>query len=308
MKTILLTGGSGMIGRRLTEMLMEKGYKVIWLSRERYVNAQIPRYRWDYPKNEIDRDALEQADVIIHLAGSNLGEGAWTRLKKQEIVESRVQTAKLLLETIQLMPKRPDAFISASAVGFYGMHSSDKIYTEEDQPARNDFLSRTCKKWEAAAAGFREELGVRTVVLRTAFVIARESEAFKKMMLPTRFGVGAPLGTGRQYMPWIHLEDLCLMYLKAVEDGTMQGIYNAVSPETVTNAGFMKSLAKEMKRPFFFPRIPAFLLRLIMGEAAGMVLEGSRISSRKILDTGYQFLYPTTGKAIQASLRDIVLS
>ncbi len=308
MKTILLTGGSGMIGRRLSEMLMEKGYSVIWLSRERHVNAKIPRYWWDYPKNEIDRDALEQADVIIHLAGSNLGEGAWTRRKKQEIVESRVQTAKLLLETIKLMSKRPEAFISASAVGFYGMHTSDKIYTEKDQPARNDFLSRTCKKWETAAFGFQEELGVRTVVIRTAFVIAKESEGFKKMLLPTRFGVGAPFGTGRQQMPWIHLEDLCRIYLKAVEDSTIHGVFNAASPEFITNAEFMKTLAKETKRPFFFPRIPAFLLRLFMGEAAGMILEGSRISSQKIIDTGYQFLYPTTGKAIQASLRDIVLS
>ncbi len=308
MKTILLTGGSGLIGRRLSEMLTEEGYKVIWLSRERHVNTKIPRYRWDYQKNEIDRDALEQADVIIHLAGSNLGEGAWTRRKKQEIVESRVQTAKLLLETIKLMPKKPEAFISASAVGFYGMHTSDKIYTEEDQPARNDFLSRTCKKWEATASAFQKEMGIRTVAIRTAFVIAKESEGFKKMLLPTRFGMGSPFGTGSQYMPWVHLEDLCQIYLKAVEDDTMQGVFNAVSPESITNAGFMKTLAKEMKRPFFFPKIPAFILRLIMGEAAGMILEGSRISSQKILDAGYQFLYPTTSKAIRASLQDIVLS
>lgn len=291
-----------MIGRRLTVMLREKGYSVIWLSRERHVNAEIPRYRWNYHKNEIDREALEQADVIVHLAGSNLGEEPWTRRKKQEIVESRVQTAKFLLETCQSMTKKPDAFISASAVGYYGMQTSSKIFTEEDNPAKNDFLSRTCKKWESAAFAFREELGVRTVALRTAFVISKDNEAFGKLKLPTGFGLGSPLGTGRQYLPWIHLDDLCRIYLKAIEDNTMQGVFNAVSPESVTNAGFMKTLAAEMKRPFFFPKIPAFLLQLLLGEAAGMILEGSPVSSEKILHAGYQFLYPTVAIAIRDSL------
>lgn len=302
MKTILLTGGSGMIGRRLSEMLMEKGYGVIWLSRERHINAKIPRYRWNYQKNEIDKEALERADVIIHLAGSNLGDKRWTRHTKQEIVESRVHTAKLLMETCLLMTKKPESFISASAVGFYGMHTSGMIFSEEDQPAQDDFLSRTCKKWESAAFAFQSELEVRTVALRTAFVISRESEGFRRMKLPTRYGVGAPLGTGRQYLAWIHLEDLCRIYLKAVEDNMMQGVFNAVSPEQITNAGFMKALAKEMNRPFFLPGIPAFLLRLFMDEAAGIILEGSCISSQKIQDAGYQFLYPTAREAIHASL------
>jgi hypothetical protein len=302
MKTILLTGGSGMIGRKLSDLLIEKGYQVIWLSRERHVNGSIPRYRWNYLKNEIDREALEQADVIIHLAGSNLGEEAWTRRKKQEIVESRVQTARLLLETIRSMPKKPESFISASAVGYYGMQTSDRIYSEEDLPAQNDFLSRTCKKWESAAFAFRDELGMRTVALRTAFVISKESDAFKRMSVPARFGLGAPLGSGRQYLPWIHLDDLCRIYLKTVEDSRMQGIYNAVSPQQITNAEFMKVLAKEMKRPFFIPRIPAFILRLFMGEVAGMILEGSRVSPQKIVDAGYQFLYPTAMEAIRSSL------
>ena len=302
MKTILLTGGSGMIGRKLSDLLIEKGYQVIWLSRERHVNGSIPRYRWNYLKNEIDREALEQADVIIHLAGSNLGEEAWTRRKKQEIVESRVQTARLLLETIRSMPKKPESFISASAVGYYGMQTSDRIYSEEDLPAQNDFLSRTCKKWESAAFAFRDELCMRTVALRTAFVISKESDAFKRMSVPARFGLGAPLGSGRQYLPWIHLDDLCRIYLNTVEDSRMQGIYNAVSPQQITNAEFMKVLAKEMKRPFFIPRIPAFILRLFMGEAAGMILEGSRVSPQKIVDAGYQFLYPTAMEAIRSSL------
>lgn len=303
MKTILVTGGSGIIGRRLSEMLRENAYKVLWLSRERHLNGDYPRYRWNYHKQEIEKEALEQADFIIHLAGSNLGDDKWTRRKKQEIVESRVQTATLLLETVRNLTKKPEAFISASAIGFYGMYTSDKIFTEDDYPARNDFLSRTCKKWEAAARAFHEQLGIRTVLLRTAFVLSEKSEAFKKMQIPVTFGLAAPLGSGKQYMPWIHLDDLCRMYLKVIEDTTMHGVYNAVSPESVTNALFMKTMAKEMNRPFFFPKIPAFMLRLIMGEAAEMVLEGSRVSSRKIEDADFQFIYPTLSDAIRASLK-----
>ena len=305
MKTILITGGSGLVGRKLSRLLIEKGYKVIWLSRERYVKAEIPRYRWDYRRNEIDKEAVEQADVIIHLAGSNLGEDSWTRQKKQSIVESRVQTAQLLLDTLKSMDKKIDAFISASAIGFYGVKTTDKIFTEEDASVESDFLSRTCRKWEDAAFRFQQELDVRTVALRTAFVISKNSDAFRKMVLPTRFGLGAPIGSGNQYMSWIHIEDLCQLYLKAIEDTSMQGAYNAVAPEFINNADFMHALAKVMRRPFFMPHVPAFFMRLIMGESADMILGGSRISAQKIQDAGYEFQYDTSEKAFKASLKAI---
>lgn len=305
MKTILITGGSGLVGRKLSRLLIEKGYKVIWLSRERYVKAEIPRYRWDYRRNEIDKEAVEQADVIIHLAGSNLGEDSWTRQKKQSIVESRVQTAQLLLDTLKSMDKKIDAFISASAIGFYGVKTTDNIFTEEDASVESDFLSRTCRKWEDAAFRFQQELDVRTVALRTAFVISKNSDAFRKMVLPTRFGLGAPIGSGNQYMSWIHIEDLCQLYLKAIEDTSMQGAYNAVAPEFINNADFMHALAKVMRRPFFMPHVPAFFMRLIMGEAADMILGGSRISAQKIQDAGYEFQYDTSEKAFKASLKAI---
>ena len=302
MKTVLLTGGSGMIGIRLSEILIDKGYNVIWLSRKRDINAQIPHYRWHYQNNEIDQEALYKADVIIHLAGSNLSKGFWTRHKKKEIVESRVQTTKLLLATTMLMSKRPETFISASGVGYYGMHTSDKIYSEEDLPAHNDFLSRVCKMWEDTALRFNKDLGIRTVILRTAFVISKDSGGFKKMKSLAQFGMAAPLGTGKQFVSWIQLDDLCNMYVKAIEDKTMQGVYNAVAPEKITNSEFMRVLAKEMKRPFFFPKIPALLLRLLMGETSGMILKGSSVSSQKIMATGYKFQYPTLKEAIRKSL------
>lgn len=303
MKSFLITGGSGLVGKSLSKLLVEKGYKVLWLSRERNINADIPRYRWEYQHSIIDKEAVEQADIIIHLAGSNLGEDRWTRQKKQEIVDSRVQTAKLLFDTAKTLDKKPEAFISASAVGYYGVKTSEKIFTEKDIPSESHFLIRTCREWEAAAFKFQEELGVRTVVVRTGVVISKNSEAFKKMMLPTRFGLVSPLGNGEQYFSWIHIDDLCNIYLKAMEDVAMQGAYNGVAPEFITNSDFMHTLAKAMKRPFIMPKVPPFLMRLIMGEAADMILGGSRISSKKIEESGYEFQFSTAEKAITKEVR-----
>ena len=302
METVLITGGTGLLGSRLTELLVEKGYRVLHLSRTRNLHAAIPTYRWDYRNSEIDIEALEQADVIIHLAGSNLGKGRWTEAKKREIVESRVQTAALIYEKLKQTAHTPRTFISASATGYYGLSVSERIFTEEDILLENDFLSTTCRRWEEAAYRFNELPGIRTVVLRSGLILSPDSEAFKRMVLPTCLGAGSPLGSGRQYLSWIHLEDICQLYISAIEDATMQGVYNAVAPEYITNAVFMRTLAKVMKKPFFFPAVPAFMMRLVMGEAADMVLGGSRISSQKIQDAGYCFQYERAEKAITASL------
>ncbi|HBX20212.1 MAG TPA: TIGR01777 family protein, partial [Porphyromonadaceae bacterium] len=271
MKTVLITGGSGLVGRALSDLLLEKGYKVIWLSRERYVKADIPRYRWDYRKGEIDEKALEQADIVIHLAGSNLSEDSWTRAKKQRIVESRVKSAALILAKWKEMEKKPEAFISASAVGIYGNDISDEVLDESADGRMEDFLSRTCRKWEAEAQRFTDELGARSVMIRQGVVLSGKSDAFRKMLFPTRYGLGARMGNGRQYMSWIHIDDLCAMYLKAIEDAAMQGPYNAVAPEFMTNTEFMRTLARVLRKPFFLPRYPAFFMRLFMGEAADML-------------------------------------
>lgn len=305
MKTVLITGGSGMVGRRLTKLLKKKGYEVIWYSRERYVKGKIPRYKWDYRNGYIDEEALEQADYIVHLAGANLGDDPWTKHRKKTIVESRVKTTNLLVDTLRVIENVPEAFITASAVGYYGLDISDKIYTEEDILSGTDFLSTTCQQWESAADRFADEIGVRTVKIRTAFVISRKSEALRKMMLPTRFGLGSPLGKGKQYFSWVHIDDLCNIYLKAIEDVEMKGVYNAVAPDYTTNARFMHRLARAMRRPFFMPRVPSFVLRMVMGEAADMVLGGSRISSEKIQQAGFQFEYGTVDKAIRTTLRAI---
>lgn len=302
MKTILITGGSGMIGRRLSELLIEKGYDVIWLSREKHVKAEIPRYKWNLLTGEIDTEALEEADVIIHLAGVSISEGRWTEARKRMIVGSRVRSAQLLLEKLKEMDTKVDAFISASAVGYYGANTTDKIYTEEDEYDKDDFLGVTCYKWEEQAKQFTTDLGIRSVSIRTGVVLSKESELIKKAVLPTKFWLSAPLGKGAQYMTWIHIDDLCAIYIKAIEDETMTGAYNAVAPEETTNADFMKTIAKVLKKPTFFPRVPEFVFRLSLGESAQIILEGSRISSKKIRDAGFEFKYKTLKDALSKIL------
>ena len=305
MKTVLITGGSGLVGQRLTQLLMDKGYKVIWLSRYARTKGPIYRYKWDYRNGVIDKEALHNADYIIHLAGESIGAKSWSSDNKRTIVDSRVKTAKLIFDALQEIGKKPEAFISASAVGYYGLDVSDKIYTEDDIIDGNDFLSTTCQKWEAMSYRISNKLNIRTVILRTGVVLSPHSEAFKKMMLPVKLGVGSPLGRGNQFLSWIHIDDLCDMYIKAIEDVDMQGVYNAVAPEYVTNANFMRRLAKAMRRPFFMPRIPSFVMRMVMGEAADLVLGGSRVSSDKIIKTGFKFKYPTVDEAIMTTLSAI---
>lgn len=299
MKTVLITGGSGMIGRRLSELLIEKGYEVIWLSRERYIKADIPRYRWNLLTGDIDDDALEEADVIIHLAGVGIAEGKWTETRKRMIVGSRVRSAQLLLDKLKSMDTKVDAFITASAVGYYGSVTTDKIFTEEDEYDATDFLGVTCHNWEEQAKQFTTDLGVRSVSIRTGVVLSKSSELIKKVVLPTRFWLAAPLGKGSQYINWIHIDDLCQIYIKAIEDESMQGAYNAVAPEDNTNAQFMKTIADLLHKPMFMPRIPEFVFKLFLGEASQIILEGSRISSQKIQDAGYDFKYTTLHQALK---------
>ena len=293
-----------MIGRRLSEMLIEKGYDVIWLSREKHVKAEIPRYKWNLLTGDIDTEALEEADVIVHLAGVDIAEGRWTEARKRMIVGSRVRSAHLLLDKLKEMNTKIDAFISASAVGYYGATTTEKIYTEEDEHDENDFLGVTCYNWEEQAKQFTTDLGIRSVSIRTGVVLSKDSELIKKAVLPTRFWLAAPLGKGDQYMNWIHIDDLCTIYIKAIEDETMQGAYNAVAPEYTTNAQFMKTIANVLRKPMFMPRIPEFIFKWFLGESSQIILEGSRISSEKIRNAGFEFTY----KTLVDALKDILLN
>ncbi|TVR69515.1 MAG: TIGR01777 family protein, partial [Marinilabiliales bacterium] len=254
---ILITGGSGLIGTHLSRKLKEKGYETAILSRKKTGDPDAETYLWDPDNNEIEKGAIEKADYIVHLAGANISDKRWTSKRKQEIVDSRVETAELLFSKVAGSKTRPKAFISASAVNYYGTLTSDKIFNEDDPPS-TDFLGETCKKWEQAAGRFND-LGVRTVIVRTGVVISPKGGALKKMALPVKLGLGAPIGSGKQYFPWIHLDDLCGIYIKAIEDAQMQGAYNAVAPGHITNREVMKTLADAYNRPFWAPNVPAFV-------------------------------------------------
>ena len=286
-KTILITGATGYIGQHLHKKLEAKGYIVRSLTTN-LLNSNVEDcFYWNPETEDINRKAFDSVDYIIHLAGANIGAGRWTKKRRLEILNSRVKSTKLLYDKIRLYKVPLKAFISASATGYYGAVTSDEVFTEES-PAGHDFLGNVCFQWENAADKF-QDMGIRTVKVRTGIVLSPDAPALKKMLLPIKLGVGSPLGTGKQYMPWIHLEDLCEIYTKAIEDKGFNGAYNAVAPEHITNKQFMKALAKAYKKPFWFPPVPGFILKLLLGEMANLLLKGSRVDSRKIIESGFEF-------------------
>lgn len=295
MTKILVTGGTGLVGRHLCRKLLEKGYEVAVLGRTRH-RGNIPAYIWNLEKKEIEKDALHKVDCIIHLAGAGIAEKRWTSKRRQMIVDSRVNTGKLILKEIQEKNHHLKVFISASGVGYYGQETTDHVFEEDHLPG-NGFLAETCVKWEQMANGFNE-IGIRTVLLRTGVVLAGDGGALSKMMKAVKLGIGSAIGTGCQYMPWIHIDDLCGVYIKAIEDTGMKGAYNAVSPDHKTNKEFTRTLAKVLKKPFWFPNIPAFVLRILLGKMSELLLNGSRVSADKIGSAGYIFLYPNLERAM----------
>jgi uncharacterized protein (TIGR01777 family) len=294
---VLITGGSGLIGSVLSEMLLAEGHQVSLLSRSGMKGTSLPVYTWNSEKVEIPPEALEATDCIIHLAGANIGKKRWTAKRRQEILDSRTRPVHLLFARIKEQNIKLKTFISSSAIGFYGLSSSEKIYTEKDPPA-SDFLGQVCSQWEQAAEQFAE-LGARIVQLRTGVVLTRQGGALTRMLTPVKLGLGSALGSGRQYLPWIHVDDLCRIYIKAMEDQTMLGAYNAVAPEFVTNKAFTRTLARVLRKPFWFPKVPAAALKILFGKMGNLVLEGSRVSADKIEAAGYTFRFPLHEMALK---------
>ena len=296
MATILITGGTGLVGRFLCKKLKDKGYSVAILGRTSQKVAEITTYTWDIEKNEIEKEAIEKANYIIHLTGANISESRWTAKRKKLIIDSRVKSAQLIFEKLKENTNHVKAFISASAIGYYGTISTDKIFSETDVPA-NDFLGETCRQWEQSADRF-EQLGIRVVKIRTGVVLAKQGGALAKMITPIKLGIGSAIGNGRQYLPWVHIEDLCDIYIKAIEDTQMNGAYNAVAPDYKTNRDFTETLAHVLRKPFWFPNIPAIVMKIIFGKMSAMLLKGSRVSSEKIKNAGYKFKFAKLERAL----------
>lgn len=292
MKNILITGGSGLIGKKLTSLLEKKGYKVAWLSRKPKKKKQ-KSFSWDLEENTLDEQAITWCDGIIHLAGAGVADKRWTDQRKKEILESRTHSTRLLYETIQKSDKKPKAFISASGVGYYGFKPGDQLLNEDSEMG-SDFLADVVQKWEEEVIKF-QTLGIRTVIIRTGTVLDKKGGALAEILKPP---VAAPLGNGNQYISWIHLDDLAALYAFALGKD-ISGIYNGVAPHPVINSSFTKIAAKEKGKLFLPVPVPAFMLKLILGEMANMVIGGSKVSSEKIQNSGFNFKFPFLQEALQ---------
>ncbi len=290
-KSILITGGQGLIGTYLSKKLLLKGFKVSILSRSKKEHPEISFYTWE----SIDKEEIAEFDTIIHLAGSAIAK-RWTAERKQLIFDSRVKTCEFLYKLVDESRRKPSSFISASGVGFYGAQTSNHIFEESD-PAGNDFLGTVCKDWEESTNRFRD-FGMRTVSIRTGVVLSSESDIIRKMCAPIKFGLGAAFGNGQQYFPWIHIADLCDIYIKAIEDQLMSGPYNAVAPENTTNKEFLQLFSKILNKPYWLPNIPSFILRYVLGEMSVLLTEGGRISADKMEAAGYKFKFPKLEQAL----------
>lgn len=287
MANILITGGTGLVGKRLTEFLLKKKHKVRILSRTPSAENE---YKWDVVNNYIDEEALLDLDYIIHLAGAGIADKRWTSERKKVIIDSRVASANLLYSKIKALNIPLKGFISASGSNFYGAKTNSTIYTETDN-AGTDFLGDVCLQWENAAQQF-DTLKIPVTLLRTGIVLSKNGGALQKMKTP----IISPLGSGKQYLSWIHLDDLCNLYIHAIEQN-MTGVFNAVAPDFQTSKSFSKTLAKSIKRPYLPMAVPGFLLKLVFGELAVILLEGSRLSSKKVKTTNFQFEFKTVSEA-----------
>lgn len=298
MNTVLIAGGSGLIGQRLSQLLKEKGYEVTFLSRRK---KSAPNYfQWDTQKGTIDSLAIQTADYVINLAGAGIVDKRWTESRKKVLIESRTQTINLLKKSFEKI-KKPKAFLSASAIGYYG-NRGDEWLTETSAPQPEDFLSECTIAWENAATKVID-LDIRTAIFRIGIVLSKKGGALPEMILPMKFGAAVSFGNGQAYYPWIHIDDVCNMFIWGIENKNANGIYNAVAPEPLP----VKDLVKEIKKArggFAFPfPAPSFALRIAMGEMADMLLNSARVSSEKISKAGYQFSFPAVGPALKDILK-----
>jgi len=301
MSTILIGGGSGLVGKRLSQLLITKGHTVLHLSRRRNLEAAIPTYQWDINSRTIDEEAVERADFVINLAGAGIADKRWTAARKELIIESRVKTIALLRDSIAKLSKPPKAFLSAAAVGYYGDRGAEWV-DEKSKPGDEDrFLVESCLEWEKAIKTVADT-GIRTLAYRIGVVISTQGGALPKMMFPAKIGLSSVIGSGEQYMSWVHIDDLCQMFIKGIEDESMAGVYNAVAPQPATNRVFTKTLAEVLHRPALMLPAPTPILRLAMGEMADVVLTGSRVSAEKIVKSGFEFKFPE----LAAAFKDVI--
>lgn len=306
MQTVLITGGTGMIGKALTTLFLEKGYKVIVLTRKDKISRRlnVSFAKWDIEKGMIDASAIQAANIIVHLAGEGVADKRWSVKRKQAIVDSRVQSGNLLRKALNENQHQVNTFIAASAIGWYGPDTATSLvdgFVETD-PSDDSYLGNTCQLWEQSTAAIGT-MGIRLVTLRIGIVFNKKGGALAEFLKPAKFGLATILGTGKQIVSWIHQKDLCNMICFAAENKSIKGVFNAVAPNPVTNKKLVLTIAKN-KYPIYFPSyVPSFLLKIILGEMSIEVLKSSKVSAQKIQAAGFVFDYPTIEEALPDLMR-----
>lgn len=289
---VVITGGTGLIGRELQKKISDLGFQVVILSRKPQVSdiQGVSYALWDVEKGEIDKETVCNADYIIHLAGANIADKKWTNTQKKVIIDSRVKSADLIFKILKENKHQVKGFISASGISYYGTVTTDKVFIESDALGK-DFLATVCDVWEKSTLQF-QKIGIRTVCLRTGVVFAKEGSALQKMAKPVKIGIGSAIGSGKQIMPLIHIKDMAQLYVEAITNNNWNGIYNAVATSN-TNKNVTEKIAKFLNKNLWLPNVPAFILKIIFGEMAIILLQGSAISNQKIKDLGFEFQYPS---------------
>ncbi|MBS1773620.1 MAG: TIGR01777 family oxidoreductase [Bacteroidetes bacterium] len=302
MKTIGITGGTGFVGRHVTNLLISKDYNVVIFTRnpKKYNSAGNISYAlWNPETEDADSTDFQKLDGVIHLAGEGVADKRWTPKRKQEILESRTKGTAFLVKMLQNHAPNCMAFISASGIGYYGPDMTGKPFTEND-PAYNDFLGNTCVQWENASKPVEPQM--RRVLLRIGIVLGKEAGAFYEFEKPTRFGILPILGGGRQVVSWIHIDDLAALFVHALETESMHGPYNAVAPVPVAQKLLMYTIAHVKGLPPLGIPVPSFALKLMLGEMSIEVLKSATVSSAKTEASGFVFRYPTITKAVRQLL------
>ncbi len=307
MATILVTGGTGLVGSLLTSEMSKQGHDVIILSRsDRQSSKERVRYsKWNPDAWEIDTSVLQTADYIVNLAGAGVADERWTEERKKEILLSRVNAAKTIIEGLRKVPHKVKALVNSSAIGWYGpdlSYGMNAYFTEEASPA-DDYLGRTCKAWEDAIEPVKS-LGIRVIKLRTGIVLSVRGGALKEYLSPMKYGVAPVMGSGKQTVSWIHELDLVRMIQFALFEEKMNGVYNAVAPKPVTNKELIHTIRHLYPGSAIAVNVPAFVLHIMLGEMKVEVLKSTTVSAKKISESGFQFLYPTIEPAIAHLLKN----
>lgn len=305
MATVLISGGTGLIGTALTRELTAKGYDVIVLARhiskdEKSRKQPVRLAQWSVEKQTIDSHAIKQADYLIHMAGASVA-SRWTDKHKKAIVDSRVKSGELLVKALKEIPNNIKAVVSASAIGWYGADPvvpNPTPFVETHPAAADTFLGHTCLQWEASTDPIAQ-MGKRLVKLRTGIVLSKEGGAYPEFKKTLKFGVNSILGSGKQVLSWIHILDIVGLYIKAIEDESWNGVYNAVAPMPVSNEQLMRLIAKENGRFSLPVHVPELALKLALGEMSIEVLKSATVSSRKVQEAGYQFMFPSIEAAVK---------